>query len=96
MDSQIRFDGQESKGLITTMDGTALTGAACGSSNVNVARLKIGNPFKGKQTSVTFDPPIKLDGDIATDLFEFSKSEKVKGSVFRYVLTGFKVPKGAV
>lgn len=94
--SQIRFDGQDGKGLITDMNGTALTGAVNGSSNVNVARLTIGTPFRGRQASVTFDPPIKLDGDIATDLFEFRKSEKVLGSVFRFVLTGFKVPKGAV
>lgn len=94
--SQIRFDGQEGGGLITDMNGTALTGATNASSNVNVARLTIGTPFRGRQASVTFDPPIKLDGDIATDLFEFRKSEKVLGSVFRFVLTGYKVPKGAV
>jgi hypothetical protein len=84
MESQIRFDGQEGKGLITDMDGTALTGAACASSNVNVARLSIGGVWRGVQSSIVFDPPIKLDGDVLTDLFEFRKSEKVKGSVFRY------------
>ena len=96
MESQIRFDGQEGKGLITDMNGTALTGAVNASSNVNVARLPIGNVWRGVQSSVSFDPPIKLDGDVSTDLFEFRKSEKVKGSVFRYTLHGFKVPKGAV
>ena len=93
MESQIRFDGQEGNGLITDMDGTALTGATCGSSNVNIARLPIGTPWKGKQASITFDPPMKFDGDVLTDLFEMRKSEKVKGSVFRYILTGYKVPK---
>lgn len=96
MDSQVRFDGQEGKGLITDMNGTALTGAACASSNVNVARLPIGDVYRGLQSSVSFNPPIKLDGDVLTDLFEYHKSEKVKGSVFRYELHGFKVPKGAV
>lgn len=96
MESQIRFDGQEGKGLITDMDGTALTGAVDASSNVLAARLTIGDVWRGVQSSVVFDPPIKLDGDILTDLFEFRKSEKVKGSVFRYTLHGFKVPKGAV
>lgn len=93
MESQIRFDGQESKGLICDMDGTALTGCTNASSNVNVARLKIGDTWCGCQASLTFNPPIKLDGDDATHLFEMRKSEKVKGSVFRYTLHGFKVPK---
>ena len=93
MESQIRFDGQESKGLVADMNGTALTGAANASSNVNVARLKIGDTWCGCQASLTFNPPIKLDGDDATHLFEMRKNEKVKGSVFRYTLHGFKVPK---
>ena len=93
MDSQIRFDGQESKGLITDMGGTALTGATNGSSNVNVGRLKIGDIYCGCTGEIVFDPPIKLDGDVATDLFEMLKGEKVKGSVFRYTLHGFSVRK---
>ena len=93
MESQIRFDGQDNKGLITDMNGTALTGAVNANSNVNVGRLKIGDIWRGKQASITFSPPIKLDGDIATHLFEIRKSGKVKGSVFRYALRGFKVPK---
>jgi len=93
MESQVRFDGQESKGLIADMDGTALTCCTNASSNVNIARLKIGDIWCGRQGSLTFDPPIKLDGDVATDLFEMRKNEKVKGSVFRYTLHGFRVPK---
>ena len=93
MDSQIKFDGQESKGLITDMDGTTLTGAANASSNVNIARLKVGDIYCGCSGELTFDPPIKLDGDVATDLFEMRKGEKVKGSVFRYMLYGFSVHK---
>lgn len=93
MESQIRFDGQESKGLIADMDGTALTGATNASSNVNVARLTIGDLWCGCHGAITFDPPIKLDGDDATHTFEMQKSQKVKGSVFRYTLHGFKVPK---
>jgi hypothetical protein len=92
-DSQIRFDGQENKGLICDMSGTALTGATNASSNVNVARLKIGDIWKGRMGSTVFDPPIKLDGDDATHLFEMRKGEKIKGSVLRYTLHGFKVPK---
>ena len=93
MESQIRFDGQESKGLIADMDGTALTGASNASSNVNISRLKIGDICCGCTGVLIFDPPIKMDGDVAKDLFEMRKSEKVKGSVFRYVLYGFRVPK---
>ena len=93
MDSQIKFDGQECKGLITDMDGTALTIATDASSNVNVARLKIGDIWRGKQACIRFDPPIKLDGDDVTETFELQKSEKVLGSVFRFALRGFKVPK---
>ena len=93
MESQIKFDGQECKGLITDMDGTALTSSAYGRSNVNVARLKIGDVWRGKQAHIIFNPPIKLDGDEITETFEIQKSEKVKGSVFRYALRGFKVPK---
>ena len=93
MDSQIRFDGQENKGLICDMNGTALTGATNASSNVNVARLEIGDVWKGRDAMTTFDPPIRLDGDEPTDLFEMRKEDKVKGSVFRFVLYGFKVPK---
>jgi hypothetical protein len=93
MDSQIRFDGQENKGLICDMDGTALTGATNASSNVNVARLRIGDVWKGRDAMTTFDPPIRLDGDEPTDLFEMRKEDKVKGSVVRFVLYGFKVPK---
>ena len=37
---------------------------------MNVARLPIGTPWKGKQASIMFNPPIKLDGDVATDLIE--------------------------
>lgn len=93
MESQIRFDGQEGKGLIADMDGTALTGAVNASSNVNVARLKIGDIWRGRHGSVKFDPPIRLNGDDLTETFEMRKGEKVKGSVFRFVLYGFKVPK---
>lgn len=93
MESQIRFDGQESKGLITDMDGTALTGCANASSNVNVVRLKIGSIWRGWSGTVEFTPPIKLDCDDPTHLFEINKAEKIKGSVFRYVLHGFRVPK---
>jgi hypothetical protein len=93
MESQIRFDGQEGKGLICDMNGTALTGATNASSNVNVARLKIGDIWKGRDATVIFDPPIKLDGDNLTETFEMQKTDKVKGSVFRYTLEGFKVPK---
>ena len=93
MESQIRFDGQESKGLITDMNGTALTGCTNASSNVNVARLKVGDCWRGRHGSLVFDPPIKLNGDDATHLFEMRKSEKAKGSVLRYTLHGFKVPK---
>jgi hypothetical protein len=93
MESQIKFDGQEGKGLITDMNGTALTGATHSLSNVNVGKLKIGRIWRGYNASVTFNPPIKLDGDVATDLFEYRKNEKVLGSVFRYNLAGYKVPK---
>lgn len=93
MDSQIRFDGQEGKGLIADMNGTALIGATNASSNVNVARLKIGDTWRGRYGSVTFNPPIRLDGDNPTELFELRKNEKVKGSVFRFVLYGFKKQK---
>ena len=93
MDSQIRFDGQESQGLVTDMDGTALTGCADASANVNVVRLKIGSIWRGWYGTLHYDPPIKLDGDIAAHLFEVRKSEKVKGSVFRYSIHGYKVPK---
>jgi hypothetical protein len=96
MESQVRLDGQEGEGRITDMDGTALTGVTNASANATVARLKIGNVWSGAKASVTFDPPVKLDGDVTTDLFEHNKSEKVKGSVFMYTLHGFKVPKGAV
>lgn len=93
MDSQIRFDGQESKGLIADMNATALTGCTNATSNVNVARLKIGSIWCGCHGSHTFNPPIMLDGDDAAHLFEMRKSEKVKGSVFRFTIHGFKVPK---
>ena len=93
MESQIKYDGQDNKGLIADMDGTALTGAVNANSNVNVARLKIGNTWRGKQSSISFNPPIKLDGDDLTHLFEIQKAVKVLGSVFRYSLRGFKVPK---
>jgi len=93
MESQIRFDGQAGQGLITDMNGTALLGATNATSNVNIVRLKIGDLWRGFQGSIKFDPPIKLDGDVATDTFEYQKDEEVKGSVFRYVLNGFKVPK---
>lgn len=93
MESQIRFDGQESKGLVTDMNGTALTGCSNASSNVNVVRLKIGSIWRGWLGTVRFTPPIKLDGDDSTHMFEIRKSEKIKGSVFRYVLHGFRVPK---
>ena len=93
MESQIRFDGQEGKGLITDMNGTALIGAANASSNVNIVRLKIGSIWRGWYGTVRFNPPIKLDGDDPTHLFEIRKAEKIKGSVFRYVLHGFRVPK---
>lgn len=93
MESQIKFDGQECKGLITDMDGTALTSSAYGRSNVNVAKLKIGDVWRGKQANIIFNPPIKLDGDDVTETFELQKSEKVKGSVFRFALRGYKVPK---
>ena len=93
MESQVRFDGQESEGRITDMAGVALTGCTDASSNVNVCRLKIGSIWKGWFGTVMFSPPIKLDGDDPTHLFEINKSEKIKGSVFRYVLHGFRVPK---
>lgn len=93
MESQIRFDGQEDKGLICDMCGVPLTGCTNASSNVNVARLKIGDIWCGCNGSLTFNPPIKLDGDVSTDLFEMQKNEKIKGSVFRYTLHGFKMPK---
>jgi hypothetical protein len=93
MDSQIRFDGQENEGLITDMDGTALTGCTNGIANVNVVRLKIGDIWRGCIGTLTFNPPIVLDGDDAAHLFEIRKNERAKGSVFRYVLHGFKVPK---
>jgi len=93
MESQIRFDGQDNKGLITDMNGTTLTGAVNANSNVNVGRLKIGDIWRGKQASICFNPPIKLDGDDLTHLFEIRKAEKVKGSLFRYALRGYKVPK---
>lgn len=93
MESQIRFDGQAGKGLIADMNGTALTAATNASSNVNVVRLKIGDLWRGFQGSIEFSPPIKLDGDVAADTFEYRKDEEVKGSVFRYVLYGFKMPK---
>ena len=94
MESQIKFNGQACEGLITDMNGTALTGASNANSNVNVARLKIGNIWRGKQSTITFDPPIELDGDNLEHLFEMQKDNVVKGSVFRFVLRGFKVPKG--
>ncbi|GAI15251.1 unnamed protein product, partial [marine sediment metagenome] len=93
MESQVRFDGQEHEGIITDMDGTALNKCTNAASNVNVARLKIGDCWRLRHGSLIFDPPIKLDGDDATQLFEMRKNEKVKGSVFRYTLHGFKVPK---
>lgn len=93
MESQIRFDGQAGQGLIADMDGTALTSATNASSNVNIVRLKIGDLWRGYQGSVEFNPPILLDGDVASDTFEYQKDEEVKGSVFRYVLHGWKVPK---
>ena len=93
MDSQVKFDGQEGKGLITDMNGTTLTGATNSLSNVNIGRLKIGRIWRGYSASIIYNPPIKLDGDIATDLFEYRKSEKVLGSVFRYNLVGYKAPK---
>lgn len=93
MQSQIRFDGQEGIGLIADMDGTALTGCTNASSNVNIARLKIGDIWRGRYGTITFNPPILLDGDDATHLFEMRKNEKIKGSMFRYTLYGFKVPK---
>lgn len=93
MQSQVKFDGQEGKGLISDMAGTALTSAATVVSNVNVARLKIGRIWRGHNASIVFNPPIKLDGNVATSLFEYKKGEKVIGSVFRYVLHGYKVPK---
>ena len=94
MESQIKFNGQACEGLITDMDGTALTGASNANSNVTVARLKIGSIWRGKQASVPFNPPVELDGDDLTSLFEIQKGEVIKGSVFRYALRGFKVPKG--
>jgi len=93
MESQIRFDGQEGRGLIADMNGTALTGCTNASSNVNIARLKIGDIWRGRYGTLTFNPPIVLDGDDASHLFEMRKNEKVKGSMFRYTLYGFKVPK---
>lgn len=93
MESQIKFDGQDGKGLIADMNGTALTGSTNASSNVNVARLKIGDIWRGKQAHVVFNPPLKFDGDDSTHTFEIQKSEKIKGSVFRYALRGYKVPK---
>jgi len=93
MESQIKFNGQACEGLITDMDGTALTGSINANSNVNVARLKIGDIWRAKQSSIIFDPPIELDGDNLEHLFEMQKDNAVKGSVFRFVLRGFKVPK---
>ena len=93
MESQVKFDGQEGKGLITDMNGTALTSCTHARSNVNVGRLKIGRIWRGYNASITFNPPIKLNGDVATDLFEYKKDEKILGSVFRYTLYGFSVPK---
>jgi len=95
METQVHFHGQSCEGLITDMDGTALLGATNANSSVNVARLKIGDVWRGRAATLDFDPPIKLDGNVPTDLFEFRKSEKIMGSVFRYVLHGFKVPKEA-
>ena len=93
MDSQIKFNGQACEGLITDMDGTALTGASNANSNVTVARLKIGDVYRGRRASITFNPPLKLDGDVPTDVFEMYKSEIAKGSVLRQSIQGFKVPK---
>jgi hypothetical protein len=93
MESQIKFDGQESKGLIADMDGTALTSCTHARGNVNIGRLEIGNVWRGYNASITFNPPIKLDGDVVTDLFEYKKDEKILGSVFRYTLYGYKVVK---
>lgn len=93
MQSQIKFDGQECKGLITDMDGTLLTGASNAVSNVTVGRLKIGDIWRGYQANIIFDPPIKLDGDDPTHTFEIHKDEKILGSVFRFTTEGFMVPK---
>lgn len=93
MDTPLMFDGQENNGRMTTMDGTALTNAVNASSSLTFVRLKVGSVWRGYQSTLTFNPPIKLDGDVATDLFEMRKSEKVKGSILRYTLHGFRVPK---
>jgi len=93
MESQIRFDGQEGRGLIADMNGVALTCCTNASSNVNIARLKVGDLWRGRYGTLTFNPPIVLDGDDTTHLFEMRKNEKIKGSMFRYTLHGFKVPK---
>lgn len=96
MESLISFDGQEGKGLVTDMDGTVLTPStvvANAVSNVNVVRLKIGDIWRGHQAKQEFNPPLKLDGDDLSHTFEFQKNEKMKGSVLRYNLRGFKVPK---
>ena len=96
MESMIRFDGQEGKGLVTDMDGTVLTPATVvvnAVSNVNVVRLKIGDMWRGHSANLSFNPPIKLDGDNATHTYEIRKNEKMKGSILRFSLRGFKVPK---
>ncbi|MEA3338615.1 MAG: hypothetical protein U9R15_01485 [Chloroflexota bacterium] len=87
------YDGQEGTGIVVDMNGTAITIANKAMVNANIARLKIGDLWRCVSGTHTFDPPIKLDGDVATDLFETLKNEKVKGSVFSYTLHGFLVPK---
>jgi len=93
MKSPLLFDGQEGEGRMTTMNGTALTGCVNASSHLSFIKLKIGSAWQGYQASLTFNPPIVLNGDNTAHLFEMRKSEKVKGSVFRYTLHGFKVPR---
>lgn len=96
MDSMIFFDGQEGKGLVTDMDGTVLTPATVvvdAVSAVTMLRLKIGDVSRGHSANLSFNPPIKLDGDDATHTYEIQKSEKMKGSILRFSLRGFKVPK---
>lgn len=91
--TQESYDGQDDVGIVVDMDGTSLTCATNAMVNGNIARLKVGSLWTGISGAINFDPPIKLDGDVAADLFEMRKNEKVKGSVFRYILYGFKVPK---
>jgi hypothetical protein len=96
MESMIRFDGQEGKGLVTDMDGTVLTPSTVvvnAVSNVNIVRLKIGDIWRGHSANLSFNPPIKLDGDNADHTYEIQKDEKMKGSILRFSLRGFKVPK---